>query len=63
MQRIYVARDAYDDFLKRFLPRVEALVVGDPADEQTDVGPLIDADAKDRSGSGSLTARSSPAAT
>ena len=48
VQRIYVARDAYDAFLERFLPRVEALVVGDPADEQTDVGPLIDADAKDR---------------
>jgi acyl-CoA reductase-like NAD-dependent aldehyde dehydrogenase len=48
VQRIYVARDAYDAFLERFLPRVETLVVGDPADEQTDVGPLIDADAKDR---------------
>ncbi len=48
VQRIYVARDAYDGFLERFLPRVEALVVGDPADEQTDVGPLIDAEAKDR---------------
>jgi acyl-CoA reductase-like NAD-dependent aldehyde dehydrogenase len=48
VQRIYVARDAYDVFLERFLPRVEALVVGDPADEQTDVGPLIDEDAKDR---------------
>jgi acyl-CoA reductase-like NAD-dependent aldehyde dehydrogenase len=48
VQRIYVARDAYDVFLERFLPRVEALVVGDPADEQTDVGPLIDEDAKNR---------------
>jgi acyl-CoA reductase-like NAD-dependent aldehyde dehydrogenase len=48
VQRIYVARDAYDVFLERFLPRVEALVVGDPADEQTDVGPLIDEHAKDR---------------
>src|SRR5262245_54383444 len=48
VQRIYVARDAYDGFLERFLPKVEALVVGDPADEQTDVGPLIDADAKER---------------
>jgi acyl-CoA reductase-like NAD-dependent aldehyde dehydrogenase len=27
---------------------VEALVVGDPADEATDVGPLIDRDARDR---------------
>jgi acyl-CoA reductase-like NAD-dependent aldehyde dehydrogenase len=48
VQRIYVAREAYDGFLERYLPRVEALVVGDPADEQTDVGPLIDGDAKDR---------------
>src|ERR1043166_7408420 len=30
------------------LPRVEALQVGDPADEETDVGPVIDGDAKER---------------
>ena len=48
VQRIYVQRDAYDELLSRFLPKVEALVVGDPADEETDVGPLIDADARDR---------------
>jgi acyl-CoA reductase-like NAD-dependent aldehyde dehydrogenase len=48
VQRIYVARAAYDGFLRRFLPRVEALVVGDPADEDTDVGPLIDGAARDR---------------
>jgi acyl-CoA reductase-like NAD-dependent aldehyde dehydrogenase len=48
VQRIYVHRSAYDRLLERFLPRVEALVVGDPADEATDVGPLIDRDARDR---------------
>jgi acyl-CoA reductase-like NAD-dependent aldehyde dehydrogenase len=48
VQRIYVQRDGYDDLLARFLPKVEALNVGDPADEDTDVGPLIDADARDR---------------
>ncbi|MGE5272600.1 MAG: aldehyde dehydrogenase family protein [Verrucomicrobiota bacterium] len=48
VQRIYVAREVYDGFLERFLPRVEALKVGDPADEETDVGPLIDGGAKDR---------------
>src|SRR6266540_825339 len=48
VQRIYVARDAYDTFLGHFLPRVEALKVGDPADEETDVGPLIDDEARDR---------------
>src|SRR5215210_6551174 len=48
VQRIYVQREAYDPLLERFLPRVEALVVGDPADESTDVGPLIDRDARER---------------
>jgi acyl-CoA reductase-like NAD-dependent aldehyde dehydrogenase len=48
VQRIYVRRSAYDDLLARFLPKVEALVVGDPGDEATDVGPLIDQDARDR---------------
>jgi acyl-CoA reductase-like NAD-dependent aldehyde dehydrogenase len=48
VQRIYVHREAYDDFLGRFLPKVEALRVGDPADEETDVGPVIDEDARER---------------
>ena len=30
------------------MPRVEALVVGDPADEKTDVGPLISPGDRDR---------------
>jgi acyl-CoA reductase-like NAD-dependent aldehyde dehydrogenase len=48
VQRVYVERDAYDGLLERFLPKVEALRVGDPADEETDVGPVIDADARER---------------
>src|SRR6188472_3223180 len=48
VQRIYVERPALDGFLDRFLPKVEALGVGDPADETTDVGPVIDADARTR---------------
>ena len=48
VQRIYVERSAYDGFLERFLPRVEALKLGDPGDEETDVGPVIDEDAKER---------------
>ncbi|HSC93220.1 MAG TPA: aldehyde dehydrogenase family protein [Gaiellaceae bacterium] len=48
VQRIYVEGDAYEPFLERFLPRVEALKVGDPADEETDVGPVIDDDARAR---------------
>jgi acyl-CoA reductase-like NAD-dependent aldehyde dehydrogenase len=48
VQRILVHEDVYDEFRARFLPRVESLVVGDPADEATDVGPLITADDRDR---------------
>src|SRR5436190_1791388 len=48
VQRIYVERAAYDEFLQRFLPTVGALNVGDPGDEDTDVGPVIDEDAKQR---------------
>ena len=48
VQRIYVEAPAYDRFLERFLPRVEELRLGDPADEETDVGPVIDENARDR---------------
>jgi acyl-CoA reductase-like NAD-dependent aldehyde dehydrogenase len=48
IQRIYVKRDAYDDFVSRFVPKVQALKIGDPGDEDTDVGPVIDEDARDR---------------
>ena len=48
VQRIYVQNSAYDPFLERFLPRVDALVVGDPADDATDVGPLIATSERDR---------------
>jgi acyl-CoA reductase-like NAD-dependent aldehyde dehydrogenase len=48
VQRIFVERDAYDPFLERFLPAVRALEVGDPADEATDVGPVISPEDRDR---------------
>jgi aldehyde dehydrogenase (NAD+) len=48
VQRIYVEQPRYDEFVAGFVPRVEALKLGDPADEETDVGPVIDEDARDR---------------
>jgi acyl-CoA reductase-like NAD-dependent aldehyde dehydrogenase len=48
VQRIYVQRPAYDDFVAGFLPKVDQLVVGDPADAETDVGPVIDEGARER---------------
>ena len=48
VQRIYVERSAYEPFLEHFVPRVEALVLGDPADDDTDVGPVIAPSERDR---------------
>jgi acyl-CoA reductase-like NAD-dependent aldehyde dehydrogenase len=48
VQRVYVERPAYDRFVEGFLPKVQALKLGDPADEETDVGPVIDEDARER---------------
>ena len=48
VQRIYVQRAVYDELLARFIPKVRALETGDPADEETDVGPLIDRESRGR---------------
>src|SRR5438874_2024625 len=48
VQRIYVERPVYDAFMAGFVPKVEALKVGDPSEDDTDVGPVIDADARER---------------
>jgi acyl-CoA reductase-like NAD-dependent aldehyde dehydrogenase len=48
VQRVYVERSAYDEFVRQLVPLVEALKVGDPGDEDTDVGPVIDEDARAR---------------
>ncbi|MFE5535343.1 aldehyde dehydrogenase family protein [Streptomyces sp. NPDC056492] len=39
--RILVQRSAYDRFLELVAPGIEGVVVGDPADEKTQMGPLI----------------------
>jgi len=48
VQRVYVQASVYDDFADELLRRVHALVVGDPLDETTDIGPLIDDAAAER---------------
>jgi acyl-CoA reductase-like NAD-dependent aldehyde dehydrogenase len=48
IQRVYLQRAVYDDFVSRLVPKVDALVLGDPAEEDTDVGPVIDEAARDR---------------
>ncbi len=48
VQRVLVHRDVYDEFLNRFQTTVSALKSGDPLDEETDVGPLIDQKSAER---------------
>jgi len=43
VQRVYVHSSALERFRELFVAAVEALVVGDPMDDATDVGPVIDA--------------------
>jgi betaine-aldehyde dehydrogenase len=41
--RIYVQDSIYDEFLQSFLNKVKQIRVGNPANESTDMGPLISA--------------------
>ncbi|MEV4710036.1 aldehyde dehydrogenase family protein [Micromonospora sp. NPDC049374] len=46
--RLLVQRGVYDRFLELLEPAVRAFRVGDPADESTEMGPLISAGQRDR---------------
>jgi acyl-CoA reductase-like NAD-dependent aldehyde dehydrogenase len=48
VQRVYVHRSRYTDFLDAFATAVDALVVGDPMDPVTDVGSMVDDEAAER---------------
>jgi acyl-CoA reductase-like NAD-dependent aldehyde dehydrogenase len=48
VQRVYVHRDVHDRFRDLFAAAVGDLVVGDPMDDATDVGPVIDEGARER---------------
>jgi acyl-CoA reductase-like NAD-dependent aldehyde dehydrogenase len=48
VQRVLVHENVQQKFLSLFLPLVQALKVGDPLAEDTDVGPMIDRHAADR---------------
>jgi acyl-CoA reductase-like NAD-dependent aldehyde dehydrogenase len=41
-QRLFVVRERFDEFLERFVALTRALAVGDPLDERTVVGPMIE---------------------
>jgi 1-pyrroline dehydrogenase len=46
--RVYAAKEIHDDLLGSLVPAVEALKVGGPADETSEMGPVISAVQRDR---------------
>ena len=42
-ERFYVMDEVYDDYLQAFTDHTRSLVVGDPMDASTDVGPMVSA--------------------
>lgn len=44
VQRIFVHRNRYDEFLQKFVASTKKLKVGDPMDKGSDIGPMISAE-------------------
>ena len=42
-ERFYVAEEVYDDYLQAFKDYTESLVIGDPMEKNTDIGPMVSA--------------------
>ena len=48
LRLLYLQEDVADDIIEKLIGRMETLVVGDPTSLATDVGPIIDEQARDR---------------
>ncbi len=48
VQRVFVHEAVWDEFMSRFVEAARGLKVGDPLDPATDVGPMVDAAAVER---------------
>jgi acyl-CoA reductase-like NAD-dependent aldehyde dehydrogenase len=48
VQRMFVHEDIWDAFMERFIEASKRLKLGDPADAETDVGPMVDEKAASR---------------
>ena len=46
--RLLVQRSIYDEFLARYIEATEALIVGDPRDSTTQIGPLVSTEHLDK---------------
>jgi glyceraldehyde-3-phosphate dehydrogenase (NADP+) len=48
VQRLFIHHSVYDDFLERFVAGARGLKVGDPLDPETQLGPMVDEAAAQR---------------
>ena len=48
VQRMFIHESIWDEFLGRFVEAAKGLKLGDPLDPQTDIGPMVDAAAAQR---------------
>jgi acyl-CoA reductase-like NAD-dependent aldehyde dehydrogenase len=48
VQRMFIHADVWDEFMARFVKGAQGLKVGDPLDPQTDLGPMVDGHAANR---------------
>lgn len=48
VQRIYIHRSRYDEFRERYVEAAKRLVMGDPLEDKTDLGPVINETAAQR---------------
>ena len=48
VQRMFIHRSVYDAFLERFIDAAKQLKVGDPLDSETQLGPMVDEQAAQR---------------
>jgi len=46
--RFYIHEKVYDEFLEKFIAVTKKMIVGDPNDKQTEMGPLVSAEHRDR---------------
>src|SRR5712691_1644405 len=47
-KRFFIAESIYDEFVRRFVGKMEQLKVGDPLDKATEIGPLATPSIRDR---------------
>lgn len=46
--RFYIHESIHDEFVEKYIAEVNKVVVGDPNDEKTDMGPVVSAEHRDR---------------